>query len=84
VDGSVRVEKNYWPTIRGSVPHEIFVYQYMEKMIEERAVPQKYNVSRMVDHDINLSTTDIRRVFGVQSMAPRAHAHNCGSLWNVY
>jgi hypothetical protein len=75
VDGSVRVEKNYWPTIRRAVPHENFVYQYMEKMIERREVPQKYNVSRMVDHDINLLTADICHVFGVQSMAPRAHIH---------
>jgi hypothetical protein len=64
------VEKNYWPTVRGEVPQEVFVYQHLEKMIEEGQVLDK-NVTRMVTYGVLTTTAVIRRVFGIQSVAPR-------------
>jgi len=71
INGNVRVEKSYWPTIRGSVPREVFVYQHLEDMFQNGRVEDGNNISRMVTHEVLTTTAHIRRVFGVQSGAPR-------------
>jgi hypothetical protein len=53
------VEKNYWSTVHGELPQEVFVYQHLEKMIEEGKVLDM-NVTRMVTHEVLTTTTAIR------------------------
>ena len=66
------VEKNYWPTVRGQLCQEVFVYEHLEKMIEEGKWLGT-NVTRMVTYEVLTTTAAIRREFGIQSVAPREH-----------